>query len=372
MNKLRALSLLALCLPLNVAVTEQLAPVAGSQTPEAPSLLIQSPHDYQVFQRRDRGEGVIAVSGRAPAQADRVEVRSSGESPFGALPEGWCPAPPGEFALSMTLPAGGWYQLHARAYQGDRLVAETTVDHVGVGEVFVGAGQSNSTNSGEKRIQQHSGMVSSFSGEHWQLADDPQPGAADLSQGGSFWPAFGDALYERFGVPIGVAVTGYGGTSVEQWQPGGDLFDHMMTRVRQLGPLGFRAVLWHQGESDVGTESEVYYLKLKNVILASKERAGWEFPWFVAQVSYHNPDNPAFPTTRLAQQRLWDDGVALQGPDTDTLTGDHRDQDGLGIHFSPKGLRVHGQMWAEILEQYVEAVLGGQSSRSLDGARPSG
>ena len=83
-------------------------------------------------------------------------------------------------------------------------------------------------------------MVASFSGEQWQLADDPQPGVADKSQGGSFWPAFGDAMYERYGVPIGVAATGFGGTSVNQWQPDGDFFPWMMTRVYQLGPHGFQ------------------------------------------------------------------------------------------------------------------------------------
>jgi len=229
-----------------------------------------------------------------------------------------------------------------------------------VGEVFVGAGQSNSTNCGEFKTKQTTGMVSSFGGDKWKIADDPQLGVADRTQGGSFWPAFGDAMYEKYKVPIGVATTGYGGTSVNQWQPDGDLFKWMITRVHQLGPGGFRALLWHQGESDVAMAEDEYYEKLRKTIAGSRSQAGWEFPWLVAKASYHNPDKPSFENIRNAQQRLWDANIALEGPDTDTLTGDHRDLDGKGIHLSPKGLKVHGQMWAGLVEVFLDEVLSSE------------
>ncbi|MGI9428175.1 MAG: sialate O-acetylesterase, partial [Bythopirellula sp.] len=263
-----------------------------------------------------------------------------------------------KFSSWIGLPAGGWYRLEARAKRDGATLAEVAVNHFGVGEVFVGAGQSNSTNSGQFKIKQTTGMVSSFSGTHWQLADDPQPGVADRSQGGSFWPAFGDQMHLELGVPIGVATTGYGGTSVNQWQPDGDLFQRwLLQRIHQLGPQGFRAVLWHQGESDVAMPSAEYYGKLKNTILTSIQQAGWEFPWFVAQASYHNAEKPRFESVRSAQKKLWEECVAEPGPDTDVLGGDHRDLDGKGIHFSPKGLKVHGEMWAEKLAAYVESEL---------------
>ena len=44
-----------------------------------------------------------------------------------------------------------------------------------------------------------------------------------------------------------------------------------------------------------------------------------------------------------------------QGQTPTRLTGDHRDFDGKGIHFSPKGLKTHGQMWAEKLLPFVDA-----------------
>ena len=333
----------------------------ASQLPEA-DITVLSPRNLQVFQRRGKLEGSITVSGRVRPDCDTVEVRISGESLSGALPDVWQPVPVcgtvQGFSAQLPTTPGGWYQVEVRALKSGAVVAQATVGKVGVGEVFIGAGQSNSTNCGQFTTQQTSGMVSSFSGSDWRIADDPQPGVHDLSEGGSFWPAFGDALYAKYKVPIGVAVTGHGGTSVDQWQPNDELFNWMMTRIHQLGPLGFRAALWHQGESDVGGTADEYARKLTNVIRGSTAAAGWEFPWAVAQVSYHTPDAPSFPTTREAQKRLWDTGVALVGPDTDTLGGDNRDFDGEGIHFSPKGCKTHGEMWAQELEPYLDAVLG--------------
>ena len=324
-------------------------------------LQLYSPRNYQVFQRSSAKDGTFGVSGQTTTDASEIRVRATGKSIDGELDGQWQSIPIEQatrsFSALLPLAAGGWYTLDVEAMKQDKVLAELKVENFGMGEVFVGAGQSNSTNCGEIRTQQQSGMVASFGGQEWQLADDPQLGVADKSQGGSFWPAFGDAMYERFQVPIGVATTGFGGTSVNQWQPDGDLYPWMMTRIHQLGPFGFRALLWHQGESDVEMPSDEYYAKLSTVIQASRQQSGWYFPWFVAQASYHNPEKPRFDTVRTAQQRLWESGIALQGPDTDTLTGDRRDLGGAGIHFSPKGLYEHGRMWADLVGNYLGPLL---------------
>ncbi len=342
------------------AEAKQVAAVTGKPVVRT-GLLVRSPKDYQVFQRRSRFQGQIVLRGQVRPDCDRLEVRLTGRPLAGALPSGWLPVPLGkgtrDFEHSLPVPAGGWYKVELRALKGEKVVAETVVEHVGVGEVFVGAGQSNSTNCGPERLKQESGMVATFDGRRWRPGDDPQPGVHDHSSGGSYFPAFGDALYAKYHVPIGVASVGHSGTSVKQWEPGGELFGWLMTRIRQLGPNGFRAVQWHQGESDVGMSADEYARRLTEVIQESNREAGWKFPWMVARVSYHNPQHSTFPTTREAQKRLWDMGVALEGPDTDTLTGDNRDQGGRGIHFSARGLRAHGRMWADKVGAYLDKVL---------------
>lgn len=345
---------------------ERLKILSYKSAPAEADLTISSPREYQVIQRDSKTSGRVLVSGRTQIDASTIKLRVVGNSIADDLNASHSIAintDTHKFSQWLVMPAGGWYRLEARALTGDKVIAEAAVEHFGIGEVFVGAGQSNSTNCGQFKTTQTSGMVSSFSGKHWQIADDPQPGVADRSQGGSFWPAFGDKMFDKLGVPIGVATTGYGGTSVNQWQPDGDLFQRwMMQRIHQLGPDGFRAVLWHQGESDVHMPSDEYYAKLKNTILSSVKHAGWEFPWFVAQASYHNAENSKYASVRNAQKRLWEEGIAQPGPDTDTLTGDHRDFKGKGIHFSPKGLKVHGEMWAEKVIPYVRTQLSIQSN----------
>jgi len=322
-----------------------------------PQFDVFCPSPYQVFQRQSKDQGFIRVSGRTDGAGDHVDVRITGSSPKGALAGQWrrVPSDPSGYGFfdDVSTPAGGWYMLEVRDTHADKSARVIKIPDVGVGEVFVGAGQSNSTNFGQTKTTPKSGMVSAFNGASWSLAADPMPGANDKSGGGSFWPTFGDAMYDRFHVPIGIAVTGQGGTSVGSWHPGSDLYDYMMARVMRFGPHGFRALLWHQGEADVAMESNIYATLLANVIRGSQEQAGWEIPWFVAQVSYWSPTEPSAKPVRLAQKKLWDLGIAHEGPDTDTLTGDNR----YGAHMTAKGLVAHGKMWAKIVGDFVQEVM---------------
>ena len=300
------------------------------------SMTVLSPSEYQVFQRQTVKEGWVWITGRMRVACDRVECRI-GDGMWRALTFS---AQTGCFGDEVTVAAGGWYRCELRAVKAGQVVARQAVGHFGVGEVFVTAGQSNAINSGSKRLQPACGKVSTFSGLGWRLADDPQPGAHGGGSGGSFYPPLGDALYARYKVPIAFAVTGHGGTSLAMWRPGGLLFNWMETRIRQLGPQGFRCVLWHQGEADGTTLEQEYYDRLKTLIEQSNLYAGWSFQWMVAQVGGWQ--------TRKAKVRLWADGVALEGPDTDTLRGENRIS-ATNCHFSEFGLRNHAALWADKL-----------------------
>lgn len=334
-----------------------------------------------MFQRATAERGTVRVAGQfadAPSGKVSVEVQLTGAGADRAWR--WVAdlgADGKSFAGEVEAPAGGWYQLNLRAVRDGVALVETNVAHVGVGEVFVVAGQSNSANHGEEKLSPASDLVVAFSGTQWQPARDPQPGAS--GGGGSFLPPFGDALAARFQVPVGLVAVGVGATSVREWLPRGSrfrqpptltgnvtqlpsgewestgaLFANLTARLRQIGTNGFRAVLWHQGESDANQPDpartlpgELYRNFLEQLIRDSRREVGWEIPWFVAQASYHTPDDPGSPDLRAAQAALWRDGLALEGPDTDALTGELRDGGGKGVHFSGKGLRVHGAKWAE-------------------------
>ena len=74
------------------------------------------------------------------------------------------------------------------------------------------------------------------------------------------------------------------------------------------------------------------------------------------------------PDIRAAQKSLWDAGIALEGPDTDALKGELREQNGQGVHFSGKGLREHAARWAEKVSPWLEAQLSTAGIRE-DGRR---
>jgi hypothetical protein len=371
---------------------------AEDSAPPPLHLILTSPLDYQVVQRSTPTDGKLIIAGAVVVESknellpDKLEVMATGKSSAGDLPTKWQSLPGDSrvaaFRGELKLPAGGWYRLELRAFRQGVLVATGLVEHVGIGEIFVIAGQSNSANYGEEKQATQTGMVAAFDGTEWQLAKDPEPGAGGKK--GSFMPLFGDAMAEHFHVPIGLVAMGIGSTSVREWLQGGTpltrlppltrnvvttgdgqwevsgtIYATFTGRMKSLGTNGFRAVLWHQGESDARQADaertlpgDLYRQYLERLIRESRQFIGWDAPWFVAQVSYHNPGDMASPDIRAAQQAVCDDGLALPGPDTDTLTGDMRENNGKGIHMSAKGLKAHAELWFKKVSPWLERQLG--------------
>ena len=359
-------------------------------------LAISSPLDYQVIQRTTKDMGVIVIDGELTGfagQPDSVEARITLEGNAGEWKRLESKVDRMKFQATMEAPAGGWYRVGVRALSAGNVLAETKIEHVGIGEVFVVAGQSNSANHGAEKQKTKTGLVAAFDGRKWQLANDPQPGASGGE--GSFMPPFGDGIAEKLRVPVGIAAVGVGATSVREWLPKGATFPNpptiegnvqrlpdggweskggifaaLVSRMTALGPHGFRAVLWHQGESDANQADatrtlpgNLYREYLEKVICGSRREAGWDAPWFVAQVSYHVPGDEASPDLRAAQASLWKDGIALEGPDSDALKGEFRENGGQGVHFSGPGLREHAARWVEKVAPWLEqeGVLNGSA-----------
>jgi hypothetical protein len=218
---------------------------------------------------------------------------------------------------------------------------------VGVGEVFVVAGQSNAANHGEIPQRASDDRVVAYYASRWRPAHDPMPGAS--GDDGSPWPHLGDMLVRSLQVPIGFASVAVGGTGSSFWMPGAEGYDLLTTVLRELGPAGARAVLWHQGESDsvVGNTAEQYYDNLCAIIEALPRDVGWCPPWVVAGVSMRRDEVLAPATPLMGQQMLWRDGIAYEGPCTDDMLGPLYRHDML--HFSEYGLRVHAERWFAML-----------------------
>jgi len=333
--------------------------LAGCAAHAADALSISLPLELQVYQRDTQDQGVVTVSGVAQNGADVIEAKA--ELAPGATrgkPTDWVQVATkagidkGTFTGQLPLAAGGWYGISIRARQGKDVVAEVSIAKVGVGDVFVTAGQSNSANYGKPRQAAKDDRVVYFNGKTFGPAKDPIPGGC--GGGGSVWPILGDHIVKAQGVPVCFRSASLTWTEVKNWMPGVkykkfQLYDNLAKCVGHFGKNGVRAVLWHQGESDslAKTSAATYCEGLKTVIEALNKDAGYQVPWFVAQASFHpRSKKPQEDEVAKGQQLLWQKGIAHKGAVTDDLGQEYRCDK---VHFNQRGLTAHAEKWFDAL-----------------------
>lgn len=325
--------------------------------PTPPDLAVEldSPDSHQIVQRQLDNRGTFPINGKIQFECDLIEARliqiNTNEQMIGQ-PSEWKTIadsykPTGSSFYGSIQAESGWYKMELKfSFQGVPIAFEN-ISPIGVGEVFIIAGQSNSANHGDTLLSPEDPRISSWGYENWRVGNDPMPIAT--GSGGSPWPAFGDNIIERYDVPVGLISVGWGGTSVAQWLPdaGDDLFSRIVLALDEVGPHGARALLWHQGESDLagGTSTEDYTIRLSEVITASRVEAGWELPWIVARASFlPNYDTSDMERIVNAQQAVIDaDPFTFEGPYTDDLIGEQWRYD--AVHFNEAGLIEHANRW---------------------------
>lgn len=329
-------------------------PARAEQTKATLTLI--SPVSCQVLQR-DKGDlATIPIEGTISDKADVIEAKADlAPGATRGTPVKWTAvtapgqAVSGKFSGHLTLPAGGWYQVTVRARAGTRMMAEQAVDKVGVGEVFVTAGQSNSANFGNPQQKARDERVVYFDGKGFVHAQDPIPGAC--GGGGSPWALLGDLIAATQQVPVCFRSASLNWTEVAAWLPPDTaLYKNLASCVKAFGKDGVRAVLWHQGESDtlVKTSAETYCERVRTIVEALDKDAGYRLPWLVAQASFHPASQaPEQELVARGQQLLWTKKICFQGPATDDLLGQEYRHD--GVHFNQKGLEQHAQRWFDAL-----------------------
>ena len=326
---------------------------------EPGQLKLSHPQPHQVVQRVGTAPGMgyasVTIRGDVPAGAENAtwEYRVSAQGD--AQGTEWAPLTPklqdGRFEATARISAGGWYRLDVRSRMGDAVSSIGTVEPLGVGEVFVVAGQSYATNCNDERISvtDPQARVVAFDSAKgtWAVANDPQP-TFDGSEGGSIWPPVGDALAKELGVPVAFANVAVGGTSSVEWLPEGNLHPNLIKAGQALGR--FRAVLWQQGESDVivSTPAETYISNVRTIRDTAAKAWGIDPPWLLAKSTLH-PTVYNLPDREERIRGAIDSLTKLPGfrvgPDTDTLKGENRGDEKSRRHFSGIGQRNAAQMW---------------------------
>ena len=337
----------------------------------APSLTVDSLKERDLFQRNDNNEATIAVTGSFDAgKADSVTVsatRMDGYSAGADIGETAAQITGNTFQSSLTL-KGGYYKVTVTAKLNETPVDVCEINKVGVGEIFITAGEGNSvsmastkaaTTPADDRVVSYD-----YANETWVFAKDPQVSLGEFEEytswgnktgetrgGGSPWPQVGDLLTAQLDVPVGFINVGWAATLVSNWTSEQGRYGRINKAVTKFGANGVRAILWHQGESDSrnGTTTEAYQTALQTIISKSREDAGWEIPWVVAIVGYNNraeATEERQEAIRQAQrQTIAQTENVYEGPYTDDLVGSEN-RDGTGIYFTSAGLTAYATRWA--------------------------
>ncbi|GAB3542142.1 sialate O-acetylesterase [Spirosoma fluminis] len=334
-------------------------------------LSVTSPVPRMVFQRNSYNEANVLVAGLAPSTATQIEAR------FVPLATGqgqltpWTPLDflPTSKAFRGTVPVtAGWYRLDVRAKSGAAVLTQMQVNRVGVGEVFVIAGQSNAVGGFEREPGASDDRVSCLDFRQDALDEQLLPlrfshvsygTSIGPSQPPHIWGQLGDKLVRRLNVPVLFLGAAQAGTSSEQWRQsaaGGTDAQGRPNPYRRLGVVlqhyvartGARAILWHQGEGDIGSAGDTYFSNISYVIRKTRQQTGFDnLPWVVSRVTYVQGQTNA--GVIAAQNRLITDvNDVFAGPSTDDLTGpDNRLGD--NVHIGGKGLARFTDRWDESL-----------------------
>lgn len=368
-------------------------------------LTITFPATRAVFQRDNANQTTLYMGGTFTDCLDQVEARVVPRVAGQGTATGWAViqvAPNGGQFYGSIVVSGGWYNLEVRGILAGNATGTSTVERVGVGEVFLVAGQSNATggdglpngpSATDDRVNSvnfqnfnsNNGTVQPYSDVQLPCPEfvhlDAEVKTAPFGNYAWCWGIFGDSLAKRLNVPIMIFNAGWAGSAMYNWQesidpnaitvstfgnpyPRGLPFGHLRLALNYyIAQQGYRAVLWHQGEADnfIENSREGYRNGLRSIVQASRSLSGKpNLAWVVARASRFTKDGVS---------RLWQPVIDAQndvigvngndpnlvlphvfpGPQTDPLEGPaFRTSD--NIHFTGNGLVVLAQVWAASLD----------------------
>jgi hypothetical protein len=367
---------------------------------------ITYPTSRAVFQRNNSNQTLIYIAGNYTSFSDKIEARAVARpmSPSQGTTTNWTVIqanPANGFYYGSLTVTGGWYDLEVRAWNGTTLLGSTSVQRIGVGEVFLIGGQSNATGDGGLKSQ----------GNYGPMANDdrvsivnyiapyntnfggivlPNPvfsrldstmNIAPFGESAWCWGALGDTLTKKLNVPIAFFNGGWSGTGMSAWHesandstatpfnyytmPRGMPYGNFRAALHfYIAQFGVRAVLWHQGETDnqAETSRNNYGSYLKNVITKSRQHSGKSnLVWVVSRASRYKG-------FQITNSRVWQPVIDAQndvigvngnsqsnyttgvfeGPETDNLVGNNiRTSD--SVHFVGNGHRILASVWSQKL-----------------------
>ncbi|MBC8151391.1 MAG: DUF11 domain-containing protein [Bacteroidetes bacterium] len=343
-------------------------------------LQISHPMPRFVVQRGADGNGRLYLSGRFTGTIDRVEAQLTPIAAGQGTATDWQVVqtnPANGLFLGFVTGAGGWYVLTVRTITGGTATAQTAVQPVGIGEVFITAGQSNSRGlgSGDNDLGTATDRVNAIDSINHSYppgaqallsSGDPSPVPVfkpltagkrvfPMAESSWCWGELGDYIVNRFNVPVAFYVAGWDGSTIENWintangipacnryfcvenWPNLQPYTNLKNILNYYASVaGARTILWQQGEAEFGDAGSGSIPDYRNRLTALVQKSRQDFggrnvPWMVARASFDGT------TTRpdvinIQQQIIDTPGLnVFQGPFNDTLI--NRNAGNSDVHF---------------------------------------
>ena len=189
--------------------------------------------------------------------------------------------------------------------------------------------------------------------EHWVPAIDPVH-TDNSAAGVGLCRSFARELTKNDeSITIGLIPCAFGGTPLERWQSGGDLYERAVKRTKNAMRDGrLRGILWHQGERDSRFEdmARTYGDRLEQMVTAMRRDLGLtDLPVVVGMLGEFVVENPIYPHAEIVNKALAElpnrlDNTACVQP---IGLGHKGDQ----AHFSREALESLGLKYARAITQ---------------------
>jgi hypothetical protein len=224
------------------------------------AITISQPTQYRVFQRAGT-TGDIAISGLYVNGPHEVEARFNGGS-WQSIGTGSI----GYYSGTLTGQAQGQGTLEVRIASSPATTASVTL--VGIGDIFIIAGQSNASGAGtNNQVYTHATLKAALFGNDYLWHDLIDPTDTGLNQvdtvssdgsggeigKGTVWPLLATHFLASQGIPCAFVPCALGGSGIVAWLPGANhqnratLYGSMVYRALQVGA---KAILMWEGEAN--------------------------------------------------------------------------------------------------------------------------